>query len=192
MFSDSTLQRIPTSQLIKFGAVSATGNAVLRREIDEVEILSAKWANEFSIPVCGETHLLLSPPAEHNTGATVQPPQTYLDRIKSALSSLSRATWTSFCAVQSGSPQFLHSAGGDNISCLDGSNDSSSVQYMNASIVNMHFHANSEHTRAGDPHLLPMTACVCHRAHHCQAYLCACCMGTYTCSVARLSAEPVV
>ncbi|CAL8468224.1 g7763 [Coccomyxa elongata] len=88
---NSTPKAIPSNQLIKFGPVNATGNAVLRREIDEVEILSANWANDFSIPVCG----------------------------------------------------------GDNIGCLDGSSDSASVQYMNASIVNMHFHANSEHTRAG-------------------------------------------
>lgn len=89
--SNDTLKRIPTSQLIKFGTVTATGNAVLRREIDEVEILSANWANNFSIPVCGE----------------------------------------------------------NNIGCLDGSSDSASVKYYTPSIVNMHFHANSEHTRAG-------------------------------------------
>ena len=59
--ADSTLKKIPSNQLIKFGEVTATGNAVLRREIDEVEILSADWENDFSIPVCGKI-LVLKPP----------------------------------------------------------------------------------------------------------------------------------
>lgn len=74
--ADTTLKRIPSSQLIKFGTVTATGNAVLRREIDEVEILSANWTNDFSIPVCGKTHLLQPPSTQYVTGA----PQTSIPR----------------------------------------------------------------------------------------------------------------
>ncbi|EIE19267.1 carbonic anhydrase [Coccomyxa subellipsoidea C-169] len=87
----SSLGGIPGNHLIRFGSVTATSNAVLRLEIDEVEVLSANWTTkDFLIPVCG----------------------------------------------------------GDNIGCLESAPDAP-VEYMNASIVNLHFHANSEHTREG-------------------------------------------
>lgn len=43
------------SQLITFGDIEATGNAVLRLEVDEIELVSGDWnLTGFSIPLCGE------------------------------------------------------------------------------------------------------------------------------------------
>ena len=42
-------------QQISFGSIVADGNAVLRLEVDEVELISGDWNKTgFSIPVCGE------------------------------------------------------------------------------------------------------------------------------------------
>ena len=42
-------------QQISFGSIVAAGNAVLRLEVDEVELISGDWNKTgFSIPVCGK------------------------------------------------------------------------------------------------------------------------------------------
>ena len=42
-------------QQISFGSIVAAGNAVLRLEVDEVELISGDWNRTgFSVPVCGE------------------------------------------------------------------------------------------------------------------------------------------
>ena len=44
-----------TSHLVTFGTIAATGNAVMRLEIDEVELVSGNWnVTGLTIPVCGE------------------------------------------------------------------------------------------------------------------------------------------
>lgn len=44
-----------TSHLVTFGTIAATGNAVMRLEIDEVELVSGNWnVTGLAIPVCGE------------------------------------------------------------------------------------------------------------------------------------------
>jgi len=43
-----------SSQLISFGSIVASGNAVMRLEVDEVELISGDWNRTgFTIPVCG-------------------------------------------------------------------------------------------------------------------------------------------
>ncbi len=43
-----------TNTTIAFGTVEAVGNAVLRLEVDEVELISGNWTKSgFTIPVCG-------------------------------------------------------------------------------------------------------------------------------------------
>ncbi|CAL5225822.1 g8601 [Coccomyxa viridis] len=75
---------------ITFGSVTAVGNAVLRLEVDEVELISGNWTKSgFSIPVCGS-----------------------------------------------------------DIGCLMTPNPTD-VQRITPNISNLHFHANSEHTRDG-------------------------------------------
>lgn len=45
-----------TSHLITFGSIVAQGNAVMRLEVDEVELISGTWNRSgFTIPVCGAT-----------------------------------------------------------------------------------------------------------------------------------------
>lgn len=51
-----TLSRLPSDQLVQFGHVSASGNAVVRLEVQEVALLSSFWnVTGFHVPVCGET-----------------------------------------------------------------------------------------------------------------------------------------
>ena len=53
--ADATLQTLPAQHSITFGTISARNNAVLRLEIEEVELLSESWLVQgFKIPVCGE------------------------------------------------------------------------------------------------------------------------------------------
>ena len=43
-----------TSTMVAFGGLQAIGNAVMRLEVDEVELISGNWSNTgFTIPVCG-------------------------------------------------------------------------------------------------------------------------------------------
>lgn len=43
-----------TSTMVAFGGLQAIGNAVMRLEVDEVELISGNWSNSgFTIPVCG-------------------------------------------------------------------------------------------------------------------------------------------
>ena len=43
-----------TSNMVTFGGLQAIGNAVMRLEVDEVELISGNWSNSgFTIPVCG-------------------------------------------------------------------------------------------------------------------------------------------
>ena len=40
--------------MVTFGGLQAIGNAVMRLEVDEVELISGNWSNTgFTIPVCG-------------------------------------------------------------------------------------------------------------------------------------------
>lgn len=42
--------------MVTFGGLEAIGNAVMRLEVDEIELISGNWSNTgFTIPVCG-TH----------------------------------------------------------------------------------------------------------------------------------------
>lgn len=53
--ADSTLQTLPAKHLVRFGSITASKNAVLRLEVEEVELLSGAWLTQgFLIPVCGE------------------------------------------------------------------------------------------------------------------------------------------
>ena len=53
--ADATLPTLPPTHLVRFGTITASKNAVLRLEIEEVELLSESWLVQgFQIPVCGE------------------------------------------------------------------------------------------------------------------------------------------
>ncbi|BDA43798.1 probable carbonic anhydrase [Coccomyxa sp. Obi] len=92
--SSVTLRRLPSDKLVQFGSVTASGNAVVRLEVQEVALFSSLWsATGFHVPVCG-------------------------------------------------------TAGGVDIGCLE-SPTSSSVHYADVSVMNLHFHANTEHTHTG-------------------------------------------
>ena len=57
--AESTVKALPAQRLIKFGTVTATRNAVLRLEVEEVELLSGAWQTQgFQIPVCGEAPIV--------------------------------------------------------------------------------------------------------------------------------------
>ena len=53
--ADATLETLPAQHSITFGTATARNNAVLRLEVEEVELLSESWLVQgFKIPVCGE------------------------------------------------------------------------------------------------------------------------------------------
>ncbi len=52
----SALQPVPSAHMVKFGSITASGNAILRLEIEEVELLSAHWNTTMQVPVCGASH----------------------------------------------------------------------------------------------------------------------------------------
>lgn len=50
-----TLRRLPSNQLVQFGDVTASGNAVVRLEVQEVALFSSFWnVTGIHVPVCGE------------------------------------------------------------------------------------------------------------------------------------------
>ena len=55
----SALQPMPNTHTVKFGSITASGDAILRLEVEEVELLSAHWNTSMQVPVCGASHYCL-------------------------------------------------------------------------------------------------------------------------------------
>lgn len=132
-----------TSTMIAFGTLEAFGNAIMRLEVDEVELISGNWSKSgFTIPVCG-AH---SRPILNVLWAAL-PAQLTAERQQSA--HLRAPCTPGHLCLQECSDACVRHAG-DDIGCLMSPN-ATNVQRITPNISNLHFHANSEHTRDGIP-----------------------------------------
>ena len=147
--TESSLSSInSTNAMVTFGTITAIGNAVMRLEVDEIELISGNWSrNEFTIPVCGAYTTL----TEHAAGSCA-----------SFVSPCNVIVSVFACKPRTFGSYHKDSAGpaGSDIGCLKSPN-ATNVQHITPNISNLHFHANSEHTRDGGfPRPLPCPALI--------------------------------